>query len=92
MLKSVWVNRQEFLLRSTDGSNWFARPADLLQYRRRRIRQRVELRERFIYAVDCGWNRKNKATFKHGGQNNKRVVTPAISLEEMDLDPRLSSR
>lgn len=62
LLKNVSVDGQQFLLRSRDGKAWFCSPRDLLEYQRRRARQRVELRERFIYAVDLGWNRKRNGT------------------------------
>lgn len=48
VLKSARLGNVEVLLRSPDGRNWFARPADVLGYRRRQERTRVYLRERLL--------------------------------------------
>ena len=45
VLKTVRVAGREVMLRSIDGKRWFSTPSDLLEYARRRHRERVELRE-----------------------------------------------
>jgi hypothetical protein len=43
VLKNVTIAGREVLLRSIDGKRWFSTPSDLLEYVRRRHRERVEL-------------------------------------------------
>jgi hypothetical protein len=43
VLKTVRVAGREVMLRSIDGKRWFSTPSDLLEYARRRQRERVEL-------------------------------------------------